>query len=168
MLDNIKEDEIFKDIPGYEGKYQISNYGRIWSIKTQSYITPQPTSRGYNRVILVAKNGKRINERVARLVGRTFVPNPDKKPQIDHINRDNGDDRAENLRWVSSKENNRNRCNNRAVRQIDPVSGRCIATFSSVAEANEAIGREPRHSGIYKTIQGITKQSGGYKWEPIA
>ncbi|MBR4889789.1 MAG: hypothetical protein IKU15_00540 [Clostridia bacterium] len=34
MLDNIKEDEIFKDIPGYEGKYQVSNYGRVWSIKT--------------------------------------------------------------------------------------------------------------------------------------
>ena len=82
---------------------------------------------GYYRVPLM-RNGKSRYERVSRLVALAFIGEaPEGKTQIDHIDRNRKNDCVENLRWVSSKENNRNRCNNRAVYQIDLATGKIIA-----------------------------------------
>ena len=165
MLDNITlKNELWKEIPGYEGLYQVSNLGRVWSIKRQRILIPQPTYNGYNRVGLFAKNGKLKNERVGRLVALTFIPNPEGLPQVDHINSCRTDDRVENLRWVSSKENNRHRCNNTVIEQYT-LDGTYITTYGSVAEANEAIGKKPANSAIYDALRRKTGYSAGYIWK---
>ena len=120
--------EIWKDVNGYEGFYQVSNLGRVKSldrivknkglIKKESFIKKgrilkQRTSKskglitGYYRVLLTKeKVGK--NFCVHKLVAEAFIPNPENKPQVDHINTIISDNRVENLKWVTSKENNRN------------------------------------------------------------
>lgn len=118
--------EEWKDIPGYEGRYQASTEGRIRSVahtvtfvkhyagkdveNTVEYpskiLTPTLTS-GYYGVIF-SIDGKTKYPLVHRLVALTFVDNPDNKPQVDHIDGDRLNNRATNLRWVTSKENHAN------------------------------------------------------------
>ena len=81
MLEN---SEIWKDVKGYEGLYQVSNLGRIWNVKTQRILKPIDTGRGYFRVHLTAKNGKRKQELIHRLAAIAFIPNPFGLPQVNH------------------------------------------------------------------------------------
>lgn len=110
-MDNATNKEIFKDIKGYVG-YQISNEGRVWSIKSQRYLK-QNTNGGYKRVCLMAPNGKKKFEYVHRLVALHFIDNPEGKTQVDHIDRNRENNTVENLRWVSVVENNNNRKDNK-------------------------------------------------------
>lgn len=96
--------EVWKDIKGYEGLFQISNQGNIK--KNGKKIVPWKDNKGYLRVYLSYK--KEPNVKVHRLVANAFIPNPDNKPQIDHINTIKTDNRVENLRWVTNQENARN------------------------------------------------------------
>lgn len=114
--------EEWKDIKGFEGRYQVSNLGRVRSLKTfmSSHGTVYEIDKitvfkpgycgrngGYQCVGLM-KNGKRNRYRVHRLVADAFIPNPNNFPMIDHINRNKSDNRVENLRWCDGKENRRN------------------------------------------------------------
>lgn len=103
--------ESWKDIKGYEGLYQISNLGRIKSFKTSKsgkYMTPKNDSRGYLQIQLSNNDKVKKNFKIHRLVAQAFIPNPDNKPCIDHINTIRDDNRVENLRWVTHKENSNN------------------------------------------------------------
>ena len=123
-------EEIWKDIEGYEGLYQASNLGRVKSLdrivvtKTNisrlmkgKVLTIVPDPNNYMKVLL-SKEGKQQIYLVHRLVAQAFIPNPDNKPEIDHINTDRTDNRVENLQWVTRKEN----CNN-------PLTKEKIAAF---------------------------------------
>ena len=104
-MDNANEMEIFKDIKGYPN-YQISNYGRIWNKKKQRYVAQNHNNRGYCQVWMYAINGKRKHELVHRLVALAFITNPEKKPEVNHIDRDKTNNSIDNLEWVSHSENN--------------------------------------------------------------
>lgn len=104
MLEN---KEIWKDIPHYEGKYQVSNLGRVWSIVRQQYKSQRLDKDGYYRVELVAKNGKVITEHVHRLVALAFLPREEGKNIVNHLNSNRQDNRVENLEWTDVKGNNR-------------------------------------------------------------
>lgn len=97
--------EIWKDIEGYEGLYQISNLGNVKSLKNG--LLKGGKIFGY-RYIGLCYNGKYKSFRVARLVAKAFIPNTENKPCVDHINAIRDDDRVENLRWVTHKENTNN------------------------------------------------------------
>jgi hypothetical protein len=112
-----KDPEIWKDIKNYEGIYQVSNYGNIKrvprtilrnngrSIPYKEYLLkPNITPKGYLRIQLV-KNTKQSNLFIHRLVAETFVPNPENKPEVNHINGNKKDAFYKNLEWTTSSEN---------------------------------------------------------------
>lgn len=108
--------EIWKDIAGYEGLYQVSNMGRVKSLQKERsngksfYITDEKILKatkdkeGYENVFLY-KNKKFKVCKVHRLVAIAFIYNPKNKPEVDHINTIRNDNRVENLRWVTRSEN---------------------------------------------------------------
>lgn len=83
----------------FEPKYEVSNLGNVRNAKTKRIRKLEIHENGYLRVKLSK------NYRVHRLVALTFIPNPENKEQVDHINGDKRDNRLENLRWVTGKEN---------------------------------------------------------------
>ena len=94
-------------IKSFEGLYEVSNKGNVRNAKTLKSLCIYKDDLGYMRVDLY-KDGKRTYKKVHRLVAEAFIPNPENKPEVDHINTDKSDNRVENLRWVTRKENNNN------------------------------------------------------------
>ena len=173
--------EIWKDVPGYIGLYKVSNYGRVKSVKKSLVLKTCGSGNRYKTVALC--NGMRKTFRVHRLVAAAFIPNPDNKPCVDHIDGDKSNNRADNLRWVTTKEN----CNNpitksrlnkkigeymvgrlgglhQRAKQIAMYSicGDLIKTFLSVKDAQRETGLND--SNIVKCCKGIKKTCGGYIW----
>ena len=118
-VSNMGKKELWKPVVGYEGLYEVSNYGNIRSLdrivvysdgrthKYNSCIIKQTENKGYLYVGL-NKNNKKSSEKVHRLVAKSFIDNPGNKPCIDHINGNKADNKVTNLRWVTYKENMRN------------------------------------------------------------
>ena len=98
--------EEWRDIKGYEGLYQVSNEGRVKSVRRNIILKPS-IQRGYAIVIFSVDNYK-VTKKVHRLVAEAFIPNPQNKPCVDHINTIRDDNRVENLRWVTIQENSDN------------------------------------------------------------
>lgn len=108
---NIQE-EIWKDVVGYEGYYKVSNLGRVKSlprkenskrnwITIERILSDKVSNIGYVRVVF----HDRKKHSVHRLVMIAFVANPDNKPQVNHINGIRNDNRLVNLEWATSSEN---------------------------------------------------------------
>ena len=100
------KEEIWKEIEGFDN-YKISNLGRVKNIKFDRLVKPLLDNRGYIMVNLY-KDGKMKRLSLHRLIAIAFIPNPDNKPCIDHINTDRSDNHIDNLRWVTQKENHNN------------------------------------------------------------
>ena len=96
--------EIWKDIKGYEGYYQVSNFGRIKNVRRGTLKKPQNNGRGY-RYVQLKLNGSYHNFYIHRLVPQAFLPNPDNLPEINHKDEDKSNNCVDNLEWCSSKYN---------------------------------------------------------------
>lgn len=93
--------EMWKDIEGYEGLYQVSNQGRVRIIKERKLSIDK---NGYNTVMLV-NNGQRKLCKVHRLVAKAFIDNSEFKTQVNHIDGDKSNNKSDNLEWVTPSEN---------------------------------------------------------------
>ena len=97
--------ETWKDIKGYEGLYQVSNYGRIKSVRNNIIRKTTYAGKGYRRVNLVL-NGKAKYYYIHRLVAEAFIPNEESKPLVNHKDLNILNNNVDNLEWCTSKENN--------------------------------------------------------------
>ena len=117
----MKNDEIWKDIEGYDGMYQVSNLGRVKSFKNckERILSSGTTKKNYKFVIL-SKNDIRKNFQVHRLVAMTFLPNPDNLPQVNHKDENPSNNNLENLEWCTAKYNSNygNHCNRISERNL--------------------------------------------------
>lgn len=113
----MSDKEIWKDIEGYEGYYQVSNFGNVKSLdrviehlrfgfcqRKGGLRRLSTDSDGYHRVGLY-KDGKGKHFFVHRLVAQAFIPNPESKPEVNHINAVKTDNNVSNLEWVTNIEN---------------------------------------------------------------
>lgn len=105
-------EEVWKDVPGYEGLYIVSNFGSVVSMpkritkskfRNEIKTLSQYNINGYLFVTL-CKNGSR-NIRVHRIVALSFIPNPENKKEVNHINAIKTDNKVDNLEWCTGQEN---------------------------------------------------------------
>jgi hypothetical protein len=102
--------ELWRDIEGYEGHYRVSSEGRIENTVTGRIRKGNCNKSGYEQVALLGSDGKYSNYLVHRLVAKAFIRNPENKLTVDHINsKEIRNNRVENLRWFTAKEQANNR-----------------------------------------------------------
>ena len=167
--------EIWKDIKGYEGKYEISNFGRVKShlkIGTPTYYkTPILSTPGYYTVCL-SKDGKvSYSVGIHRLVAEAFVENTDKtKTEVNHKDGNKLNNYYENLEWVTRKENNEHAIKSglrKYVKSIEQytLDNELVNIFTSSAEAGNFLGKGKRtNTHILNCCKGKISTAYGYKW----
>lgn len=163
-------EEIFKDIEGFEGLYQVSNYGRVKSLLhgKERILQPAKDKGGYLFVRLY-KNGQSKIYKVHRIVTQAFIPNPDNLPCVNHKDEKPSNNHVENLEWCDY-------CYNltygsRIKRVLDKISkptyqytldGELIAEYPSTAEVQRQLGYN--QGSISKCCNGKLKTAYGYVW----
>lgn len=107
-IENYYSKEEYKEIPGYNGRYIITNDGRVWSNRRKNGIErflKNYKLGDYFCVYLYPKDGCREARMVHRLVAETFIPNEENKPFVNHIDGNKENNHVENLEWCTQKEN---------------------------------------------------------------
>ena len=170
--DRQKSEEVWKDVIGYEGLYQVSNLGRVKSFPRHG--TPSNCARilkqhkdgkGYKRLWL-CKEGIQKNYKVHRLVAEAFLPNVDNLPQVNHKDENKANNSVSNLEWCNNQYNAP--YNGRMEKIADKISKRvrCLETgivYSSISQASRLTGIS--YSNIVMVCQGKYKQARGYHFE---
>ena len=98
-------ENVEKYIPGYEPRWLVSSFGYVRKVGDDKRHYGALNNRGYRQVHLTDNNGKYHTMLISRLVAEAFIENPDNRTQVDHINTDKSNNRADNLRWVWPREN---------------------------------------------------------------
>lgn len=174
--------EIFKEIYGYEGLYQISNLGTVKSSDRQrlgkggcvricpgKILKPKINNRGYYQIDLIDKNSICTRFLIHRLVAQAFIDNPNDYDQVNHIDNDPTNNCVTNLEWCNNYQNNlwkKTTSSNKphvakTVLQYS-LDGKFIREWES-AKATEIEGFD--HSTISKCCRGKLKTSKGFIWK---
>lgn len=178
---------VCKDYPSY----MINRKGEIKSLLTNKILKPAKVKTGGYMCVSLRTNGKSKTERVHRLLAKAFIPNPENKPHVDHINGVRDDNRIENLRWCTNKENQNfelARLNNSKAltgrkqsseavakraktlqasigKRIEQytLDGEYIRTFNSANEIQRVLGIWS--AGVLKCCNGKFTSSKGFIWK---
>jgi hypothetical protein len=191
-------EETWRDISGFGGTYQVSDVGRVRSSK-RNYVGGSkilclpPDGDGYPSVALTDPDGVKKTYRVHRLVAKTFIPNPEGKPEVNHKDGRRKDDcSVSNLEWVTKSENAKHAFRTglkvmvvsedgkqrisearrsgripdpgKKVEQIDPETGAVLRTFRSIREAS--VTAKCSDISLGQTILGNRKSRfrNGFLW----
>ena len=162
------EKEVWKPIEGCEGRYFVSNLGRVRG--PLRILRPTVSNWGYERVRIVDNSGRRMSPRVHRLVAKAFIPNPDNKPQVNHKDGNKLRNNANNLEWTTASENKLH-----DVKQLGACPWnlksrgcKCLETGKEYHSINYA----SKVTGISRTqlsehLNGNRSHAGGFHWEYI-
>ena len=162
----------------YEELYKVSNWGRIMSLNYNGtgkprLLKPGKSKDGYLRVVL-SKNKEKKTCKVHRLIAQTFIPNPENKSEVNHIDEDKTNNGVENLEWSTPKENSNHGTRNERMRKTLTngklsktvlqlsLSGDLIREWDSVAECGRN-GFNTSH--ICACCNGKRKTHKGFRWE---
>ena len=152
-----------KDIQGYEGLYQVTSCGKVWSYKRKRFLKPFKRKRGYLAVGLY-KNGKTNYYYVHRLVAMAYIPNPDNLPQINHKDENKENNALQNLEWCTCEYNIN--YGNRNQKISKPVY--CEELNRIFVSINAAARELDLNSGhISSCCKGKLKTAGGYHWKYV-
>lgn len=186
--------EIWKDIKGYEGLYQISSFGNVKSLDRYiinkngdkqyfpgKYLT-QGISDSYLKVTL-SKNNKQRTFRVHILVARAFIPNPENKPEVNHIDGNKKNNKVNNLEWNTRSENELHAYRNGLAKPSNKqkqavakyakenyskkviqysLNGEFIKEWNSMHDVWRELGIRPSY--ICRCCKGLRNQTYGYIW----
>lgn len=181
----MQEKEIWKDIGGYEGMYQVSSFGRVKSLERKSqntkrhikehFIKQFDDTNGYLRFSMF-KNKKKVTLSIHRIVAETFIPNPNNYPCVNHKDGNKQNNCIENLEWCTYKYNTEhawktglakpkyNGYGVRAERIIQyNLENIPIAIYMSCRMASKI--NNISYKNISECVRGKSKTAGGYKWK---
>ena len=180
------KNEIWKDVAGYEGRYQVSSMGRVKSLARtfidkigreryvkERILKPGTDRGGYLRVGL-CDGEKRKTLKVHRLVCQAFHENPGNKPQVNHINEIKTDNRASNLEWATARENSNFGTRNErigkksAITKSKPIcqytlDEKIVKTWASLTEVKRKTGFS--QGNISQAANGNRKTAYGFIWK---
>lgn len=177
--------EIWKDIRGFEGKYKISNLGRVYSIKNNIILKSGYDGKKYPTICLY--NKKQYCLKIHRLVAKAFIPNPNNYPQINHIDGNKNNNCVNNLEWCNQSHNikeayrlglmtpdnhngvfkkGHNRNATRKILQYD-LKGNFIKEWSSIKDASSQFKNISNHPkvNISGVLRGLRKTAFNYIWK---
>ena len=169
--------ELWKPIDGYEGIYEISNFGNVrninWRGQGSRILKLHSDKDGYLRVGLCVNNRKSMKY-VHRLVANAFIDNPYGKPQVNHKDEVRYNNKVDNLEWVTCEENNnygsrnsrlsisKRNTNCKPIRQLT-LDGKYVREWESLHEIGRQTGYDISH--IMRVCKGVMLTGYGYKWE---
>lgn len=188
--------EVWKDIPGFEGKFKANTNGNIWDILNNRWVPYVFRSfTGYGKYhsgtgyLCCSIKGKLFN--VHKLIAQTFLPNPNNLPCVNHKNENPSDNRVENLEWCTHQYNSNygtlperrkewGRQKAKTIAMIDD-DGNIIKTFEAISDASKylkGLGANVNVHNISAVLNKIPnkgqdgvyrlrKKAGGYHWEFI-
>lgn len=164
-------DEIWKDIDGYKGLYQISNKGRVKSLYkgSERILKPCDDGHGYYHIIL-CNDGVSKTFKLHRLVAQAFIPNLENKPQVNHKDENKLNNCVDNLEWSTAKENSNFGTRNERMRYSlsKPIFqyskyGEFIREWQGAREVERVLGID--HSHIKDCCKGKCKSAYGFIWK---
>lgn len=172
---SVKNDEVWVDIVGYEGFYQISNFGRVKSLcrtilkKGEPYIlkekmmTDKIDKDGYHFIGLSKESDVKWFK-IHRLVAQAFLPNPQELPEVNHIDKNTHNNIVSNLEWCNRSYNSTHSSSTPIIQKT--LDGDIVNIFPSAAEAARVvIGSEELRTNILHSCKNPGSVSHGYLWE---
>ena len=151
--------------------YAVTNDGKVYSKKTNKFIKPSIGSKGYFQVCLTV-DGKKRTVKVHRIVAETFIPNPEGKPQVNHIDGNKRNNCVENLEWCTNSEN---QIHSYRVIGNENHGGDGLKTPVICVEMNKtycSVRAAARDTGvcasnISRACQKKRKAAGGFHWNYV-
>lgn len=175
--------EEWRDIEGFEGKYQVSNLGRVRNIKFHGHerslkqeriLTPKVRRDGYCSVHLSDGKDKDYHPMIHRLVAKAFIPNPDNLPEVNHKDEDKKNNHVGNLEWCTTEYNftygtgqkRAHESKKKPILQLDKDTGEILKEYAGAVDAAIAMcGNPEKDRAITSCANGKRHTAYGYAWK---